>query len=206
MTVFMLAAAYPVGLTGGAPETRSVTQIDWNPVPHLGPIPINWYGLGWVAAYAVGLLLVRRGARRTALRTVDVEGVAMWALLGAIIGARLYYIAQNEPAAYLDRPWCIVAVWQGGLGYFGGLSGAIAAAYLYARRHRLSFPRLADLFAPAIPVAAAIGRIPCFLDGMDYGTPGGLPWGIVYLNPKSYAPLAAFRVIPIRCTSSSGIW
>jgi phosphatidylglycerol:prolipoprotein diacylglycerol transferase len=81
-----------------------------------------------------------------------------------------------------------VAIWEGGLAFFGGLFGGIGAAYIYARRTRASFGRLADLFAPAVPLGAAIGRIACGVDGMDYGTPTSLPWGVVYLNPNSYAP------------------
>lgn len=70
-----------------------------------------------------------------------------------------------------------------------GWPGGILAAYLYARRHGLSFLRLGDLFAPAIPIGGAIGRISCGLDGMDYGTPTSLPWGVVYENPNSFAPI-----------------
>lgn len=50
------------------------------------------------------------------------------------------------------------------------------------------FWRVADLFAPAIPLGSAIGRISCGLAGMDYGSPTSLPWGVVYTNPNSYAP------------------
>jgi phosphatidylglycerol:prolipoprotein diacylglycerol transferase len=79
-------------------------------------------------------------------------------------------------------------MWEGGLAFFGGLFGGIFAAWLYIRRAGLSFAPIADLFAPAIAVGAAIGRISCGLDGMDYGTPTSLPWGVVYDNPASYAP------------------
>lgn len=116
------------------------------------------------------------------------EGLLLWILLGAFAGARLYYVAQNDPLAYLSAPWRIAAVWEGGLAFFGGLVGAIGTAYFYARRTGLSFASLVDLFAPIVPIAAAIGRIPCGLDGMDYGTPTELPWGVVYLHPNSYAP------------------
>jgi phosphatidylglycerol:prolipoprotein diacylglycerol transferase len=75
------------------------------------------------------------------------------------------------------------------LAFFGGLAGGILAAYLYARRHGLSFLRLGDLFAPAIPIGGAVGRISCGLDGMDYGTPTSLPWGVVYENQNSFAPI-----------------
>src|SRR6266705_5788829 len=97
-------------------------KINWDPISHLGPIPINWYGLF----------------------------VALGFIVGSIIGARLYYIVQNQPGDYLRQPLRIFAVWEGGLAFFGGLFGAIIAAFLYTRREKLSFPRIADLFAPSI--------------------------------------------------------
>lgn len=162
--------------------------INWDPVPHLGPVPINWYGLGWIAGFVVALWLVRRWAPAAGLPRDHVESLAVWSLAGAFAGARLYFIAQNDPGAYLRAPWRIFMLWEGGLAFFGGLFGAVLAAFVYARRHAVPFARAADLFAPAIPIAAAIGRIPCWLAGMDYGTPARLPWSVVYTHPASYAP------------------
>lgn len=165
-----------------------MVTINWDPVPHIGPVPINWYGLGWVAAFLIALWLVRRWAPAMRFSREQVENLALWSLAGAFIGARLYFIAQNDPGAYLREPWRILMVWEGGLAFFGGLFGAVLAAFVYARRHAVPFARAADLFAPAIPIAAAIGRIPCWLAGMDYGTPTRLPWSVIYTHPASYAP------------------
>lgn len=162
--------------------------INWDPVPHVGPIPINWYGLGWITAFLIALWLVRRRARAAGLSRDHVESLAVWSLAGTFAGARFYFIAQNDPGAYLREPWRIFMLWEGGLAFFGGLFGAVLAAFVYARRHAVPFARAADLFAPAIPIAAAIGRIPCWLAGMDYGTPTRLPWSVVYTHPASYAP------------------
>jgi len=166
-----------------------VIRTDWNPIGHVGPIPINWYGLGWAAAFLVGWYLVRRWASASSIKQSTVEEVIVWIMLGSMLGARLYYVAQNEPVEYLMHPWRILAFWEGGLAFFGGLFGGIGAAYLYARRAGVPFAPLSDLFAPAVPVGAAIGRIACGVDGMDYGTPTQLPWGVIYLNPNSYAPI-----------------
>lgn len=163
--------------------------INWNPAPYIGPIPVNWYGLTWAGGFLIGGALVRRWARRQGVAVHHVENLVFWILVGAMVGARLYFIAQNEPSAYLSAPWRILALWEGGLAFFGGLFGGIAAAWLYIRRMGLSFSKTADLFAPAIPIGSAIGRISCFLDGMDYGTPTSLPWGVVYTHPNSYAPI-----------------
>ena len=164
-------------------------NIDWNPVGHLGPVPINWYGLTMAFGFLVGIYLVWRWAPKYQVPRQKLEGLFLWIVLGSVIGARIYYVVQNDFYSYLQEPWRILAVWEGGLAFFGGLFGATLAAYLYARRQRLEFSRVADLFAPAIPIGAAIGRISCGLAGMDYGTPTQLPWGVVYTNPHSYAPI-----------------
>lgn len=89
----------------------------------------------------------------------------------------------------MTQPWRALAIWEGGLAFFSGPGGGIAAAYLCCRRYDFDFSKVGDLFAPAIPIPGAIGHISCGLDGMDYGTPTRLPWGVVYLHPNSYAPL-----------------
>jgi phosphatidylglycerol:prolipoprotein diacylglycerol transferase len=164
-------------------------HINWDPKPYLGPIPINWYGLNFVLAFVVSGFLVRKWAPRWGFSKAQIESLLAWILVGTIIGARLYFVVQNDFYDYLTHPWRIAALWEGGLAFFGGLAGGILATYLYARKHGLSFLRLGDLFAPAIPIGGAVGRISCGLDGMDYGTPTSLPWGIVYENPNSFAPI-----------------
>jgi len=164
-------------------------EINWNPIAHFGPIPINWYGLTLALGFVVGGYLTRRWAPKFGVPQEKIEGLVLGILGGSIVGARIYYLVQNDFTSYLREPWRMFAVWEGGLAFFGGLAGGILAAYLYTRRERLQFSRVADLFAPAIPIGAAIGRISCGLAGMDYGTPTQLPWGFIYTNPNSYAPI-----------------
>jgi phosphatidylglycerol:prolipoprotein diacylglycerol transferase len=171
-------------------------RIDWNPTPHLGPVPVNWYGIGFALAFVVGWILVRRWAPKSDIDRMHVDALIAWIAAGTVIGARLYYVAQNDLAEYVAHPWRILAVWEGGLAFFGGLLGAILAAYIYIRHHHLPFLRTADLFAPAIPIGGAIGRISCGLDGMDYGTPTTAPWGVVYDNPNGFAPIDGVRRHP----------
>lgn len=163
-------------------------EINWNPIGHLGPIPINWYGLTMALGFLVGGYLVWRWAPKYEVPREKLDGLLLCIILGSVIGARIYYVVQNDFSSYLQEPWKVLEVWEGGLAFFGGLLGAILAAYLYARRQGLAFSRIADLFAPAIPIGAAIGRISCGLAGMDYGTPTQLPWSVIYTNPNSYAP------------------
>lgn len=163
-------------------------EINWNPVTQLGPVPVNWYGLTFALGFVGGGWLVYRWSRLFGFPREKVEGLLLWIALGTIAGARLYFVVQNDLAQYLAEPWRLFALWEGGLAFFGGLFGAMFAAYLYLRRPGLSFSTAADLFAPAVPIGSAIGRVSCGLAGMDYGAHTFLPWGVVYLNPNSYAP------------------
>lgn len=178
--------------------------IEWNPVGHVGPVPINWYGLGWGGAFLVGVWLLRRWAPRYGLTRQTAEDLVLWILFGTMIGARLYFIMQNDPLSYLREPWRVLAIWEGGLAFFGGLGGGIGAGYLYARRRGLSFARLADFVAPAVPIGGAIGRLACGLAGMDYGTPTSLPWGVVYTHPASYAPTRDVPRHPVQFYEMAG--
>ena len=164
-------------------------DISWNPVSYVGPIPINWYGITMVIGFLVGGYLVRRWSPLFDVPHEKIDGLMLWIVAGVIVGARIYFLVQNDFGSYLAVPWRMFAVWEGGLAFFGGLFGGTIAAFLYTLREGLSFPRVADLFAPAIPLGAAIGRVSCGLAGMDYGTPTTLPWGVVYTNPNSYAPV-----------------
>jgi phosphatidylglycerol:prolipoprotein diacylglycerol transferase len=164
-------------------------EINWNPISYWGLVPINWYGLTMALGFLVGGYLVWRWAPKYRVPREKIEGLLLWIIVGTVVGARIYYVVQNDFESYVHEPWRIFAVWEGGLAFFGGLFGGIAAAYLYCRRAKLKFSHVADLFAPAIPIGAAIGRISCGLAGMDYGTPTSLPWGVIYKNPNSYAPI-----------------
>ncbi len=164
-------------------------EVNWDPVSYLGPIPINWYGITMALGFLVGGYLVRRWSPLFNVPREKIDGLMLWIVVGVIVGARIYFLVQNDFGSYLAAPWRMFAVWEGGLAFFGGLFGGTFAAYIYARREGLRFATLADLFAPAIPISAAIGRISCGLAGMDYGTPTQLPWGVVYTNPNSYAPM-----------------
>lgn len=173
-------------------------DINWNPMPHVGPVPINWYGMTMALGFLVGGYLVWRSAPRYDVPREKIESLMVWIIVGTIVGARAYFLVQNDFGSYLQEPWRMLAVWEGGLAFFGGLIGATLSAFLFTLKENLSFARVADLFAPFIPIGAAIGRTTCGLAGMDYGTQTNLPWGVVYTNPNSYAPIDGIARHPVQ--------
>lgn len=115
-------------------------------------------------------------------------------------------VAPNDSIAYLRAPWRILTIGGRGLAFFGGLLAAVAAGVIWTRRHAVPFARARELFAPAVPIAAAIGRIPYWLAGMDYGTTTNLPWGVIYTPRRAMHRQTGLPVTPCSFTSSSAIW
>jgi phosphatidylglycerol---prolipoprotein diacylglyceryl transferase len=181
-----------------------MVEINWNPVPHVGVIPVNWYGITMMFGFLTGGYLTLHWAPKANLSRTHGEELLIWIIIGTVMGARIYFLLQNDVVTYLHNPVKILAVWEGGLAFFGGLMGATLAAFVYTWREGLSFPHVADLFAPAIPIGAAIGRVNCGLAGMDYGTPTHLPWGVIYTHANSYAPLDGVGRHPVQFYELAG--
>ena len=162
--------------------------IDIDPVlARLGPFTVRWYGL----MYAVGLALAlwvtlpvaeRRGASREAIYSI------FWGVtIAGLVGGRLYYVAQNNPAYYLAHPGRILAVWQGGMAFYGAIFLGVPALYLLARRYHAPFPALLDTAALFAPLAQTVGRIGNIINGDIVGYRSALPWATAYANPGAFA-------------------
>ena len=154
-----------------------------------GNFEIRSYGLIVALSFFLGLWISTREARRKGIDPQLIQDFALYALVGGILGARIYFVLFSDPAFFLKNPWQIFVVWRGGIGVIGSLLGGSLAALWYCRKKNLSFWRLADTLAPGIALAQAVGVLACFLNGDSYGKPTDLPWAITYTDPRSLAPL-----------------
>lgn len=155
----------------------------------IGHFEFRSYGVIVVLSFAAGLWLATKEAKRKGIDQQLINDFAVYGLLGGILGARLYYVVFSRPEYFLQHPWEIFAVWQGGIGVIGSLLGGLVAALWYTRRKNISFLRFADALAPAIPLGQTIGQLACLLNGDSYGRPTDVPWAIIYTDPRSLAPL-----------------
>jgi len=154
----------------------------WDPVAfHLGPLAIRWYGLGYLAAFLVaGWILDRVGrAGFIALTKEAVSDLIGWLVLGVLVGGRLGYALFYE-RSLLRHPLELLEIWTGGLSFHGGLLGVVLASALFARRRGLSWRRLADALALAVPPGIFAVRCANFVNAELYGrlAPAWLPWGV----------------------------
>lgn len=155
----------------------------------LGTFELRSYGIILALSFFLGLWLSAREAKTRGLDPALVHDFAFYALLGGIVGARIYYVVFSDPAYFLQRPWEIVAVWHGGIGIIGALAGGSLAALWYCRKKQLSFWRFADVLAPGVALGQAAGVIACLLNGDSYGKPADVAWAITYTDPRAMAPL-----------------
>jgi len=152
----------------------------------IGPLAIRWYGVMIALACLVGLLLAKKEAERKGIDKDKIEGFFLYAIIGAIIGARLYYIAFTDLSQLWMNPLSVFAIWQGGLAIHGAILSGILVTAFYTWRQNISFAKFTDTLAPSLILGQAIGRIGCFFNGDAHGFPTGLPWGVVYA-PESPA-------------------
>lgn len=122
-------------------------------------------------------------------------GVSLWAIIGGIIGARIYHVLSTLPYYFLN-PLNIFALWNGGLGIWGAVAGGYIGIVIYLRKNKENILSWLDLLSIVLPLGQAIGRWGNFSNNEIFGTPTNLPWGIyVPLNnrPKEYLSFTKFH-------------
>ncbi|MDE2900703.1 MAG: prolipoprotein diacylglyceryl transferase [Chloroflexota bacterium] len=149
-----------------------------------GGIILSWHGLFSVIAVAVAVWLTTKLAPRNGISADDVLSVAVWAIIGGVIGARLLHIV-DKLDYYTANPLDIFAIWSGGIAVWGGVLGGLLGGWIYASRAGIVRGRLADVTAPGLLLAMAIGRIGDIINGEHLSHQTDLPWGFVYTHPGS---------------------
>lgn len=140
----------------------------------IGAFSLRSYGLFMALGFAAGVglsLFLNRKDRRAGLTAVPDEtlmDLSAWIMAGSVAGARLLYVLVM-PGEFAERPWTALAVWNGGLVYYGGLLGGILAACWWIRRKKLPLWPLADSLAPGLALGQVFGRVGCFFNGCCYG-------------------------------------
>ena len=153
----------------------------------IGPVGLSAYGLMIALGVVAGTALASRRFERSGGGTRDeLQSVAMWSVLGGIVGARLYHVA-TAWELFADDLWRIPMVWKGGLGIPGGLLGGVVAGVVVVRRRGLSLPTVLTAAAPGIALAQSIGRWGNWWNQELFGRPTGLPWGLEISDDKTPA-------------------
>jgi phosphatidylglycerol:prolipoprotein diacylglycerol transferase len=183
---------------------------------HLGPLAIRWYALSYITGLLLGWWYLVRLIRTPSLWTGatfggkppatvdDIGDLVVWATLGVIIGGRLGYVliygtffcgiwgtspaCAGLPLGYLTNPIKIIAAWEGGMSFHGGLIGVVVALWLFARKRRLAMLKIGDLVCSVTPIGLFFGRIANFINGELWGKATNVPWAMVFPRAPDQLP------------------
>jgi phosphatidylglycerol:prolipoprotein diacylglycerol transferase len=161
-----------------------------------GPFSLRWYGLMYVAGIVVGMLLLLPYARRRGVSSEQVWNVFWGVAIAALIGGRLYYVAQNNPADFAHHPGDIFAFWQGGMAFFGAIFLGLPVLLLLAWQQKVPLGIALDCVAVFAPLAQAVGRVGNIINGDVVGYQSNLPWAFTYNNSFVPADLLHHAVQP----------
>ena len=167
---------------------------------HLGPLPIRWYALAYVAGIVLGWWYAARLAKtqrlwapgKAPITSNQLDDLVLWIVLGIILGGRLGYALFYKPVMYVHlftgQNWAerleLFQLWTGGMSFHGGFLGVALAIVLYARSQRIDMLRLGDLVAPVVPIGLMFGRLANFINGELWGRETTVPWAIRFCNAR----------------------
>lgn len=164
-----------------SPEIFSVTIFGME-------LALRWYALAYIVGILLGWRLALRAVRTPRLwrdgapvmSPSQIEDLLTWIIIGVILGGRLGYVLFYQPGYYLSNPGEILAVWQGGMSFHGGLLGVICAGLFYTWRHQIARLSAADVMALGVPPGLLLGRLANFINAELWGRPTDMPWGVAF--------------------------
>ncbi len=166
----------------------------------IGPFPLRWYALAYVAGIVLGwwyaALLAKRerlwAPRRPPVTTVQLDDLVLWITLGIILGGRFGYALFYKPELFgqlfTGDGWAqrleLFQLWTGGMSFHGGFLGVVAALAIYGSRKKINLLSLGDLIAPVAPIGIFFGRVANFINGELWGRVTDVPWAVRFCNNR----------------------
>lgn len=150
----------------------------------IGDFPIYTYGIMQGIAFIAAMLVIYRLLQNEKIEKERILDLSVWAVAGGIIGARVWFVTENFHL-YNGNIFAALKIWEGGMVFYGGLLGGVAAGMAYLIKNRMNIPKVGDIMMPGFALAVSIGRIGCFLNGCCYGRID-YKWGVKF--PASHYP------------------
>jgi phosphatidylglycerol:prolipoprotein diacylglycerol transferase len=151
----------------------------------IGPLAVHWYGLMYVLAFALFIILGRVRIKQPHIAVLgwkkeDLDDMLFYGMLGVVIGGRLGEVLFYRPEYFMHNPLEIFMVWHGGMSFHGGFLGVILAMYLWSRKAGRNLFDVLDFIAPLVPLGYAAGRLGNFINAELPGriAPETLPWAM----------------------------
>lgn len=176
-------------------------------IPLFGGVTVYTYGFMVAAGFVAGIFWIIYETRKKGLDTGKALDLIFYIIISSIIGSRILYLIVMDPTRLITEPWSIFMVWEGGLVFFGGLIAAGITALIFFWKYKMPIRIYLDVFAPALAIGHAFGRIGCFMVGCCHGRPASSGWLRFALtfpdNPDTFAP-ANIPLYPTQLIEAAG--
>jgi phosphatidylglycerol---prolipoprotein diacylglyceryl transferase len=148
----------------------------------VGPVSVRWYGMAYLAAFAIawglGLWRIHRG--QTDMTRDELADLVFYGALGAVLGGRFGYALFYGLDELRHDPAWLLRIWEGGMSFHGGLIGVLIATWIFARLRGRNMLSVADFVAPLAPIGLGIGRLGNFVNVELPGRATDVAWGLIY--------------------------
>lgn len=148
----------------------------------LGKVKVTWYFLSYLVGFFIFWRLTLRHVRKpgSGWKTWEVNEGMAYAILGVILGGRLGYVLFYNPGYFMDHPWDIFKLWQGGRSFHGAALGLLVVGWLYTRSYKKTFLQCADIVIYSVAPGIMLGRIANFINNELWGRVSDVPWAMVF--------------------------
>lgn len=148
----------------------------------VGKLPVHWYGIMYLVAFASAWWLGRLRARKpnSGWSTEQIDDIVFYCALGVVLGGRIGYTLFYNLQAFLHHPVVLFKVWEGGMSFHGGLLGVLVAIWLFNRKYQHGYWNTVDFIAPLVPLGLGAGRLGNFINGELWGKVSDVPWAMVF--------------------------
>jgi len=148
----------------------------------VGPLHVRWYGLMYVLGFMASYFFVQRQIQRFSFRELEpwFENLNLTLILSVVLGGRLGYVLFYNFSYYLRHPLEIPATWTGGMSFHGACIGVMLGGWLYLRKKKINYWKVADIYVVTIPIGLGLGRLGNFINGELFGRTTDLPWGMIF--------------------------
>ncbi len=162
---------------------------------------IPLYGICFFGGIGIAVAVALLICKRVGFPRWELVYSAIYIMIGAMIGAKLLFIAVSwKTIVALKLP--LIAVIQGGFVFYGGLIGGVAGLWIYTKLYKMKFADYVDIYAAVVPLGHAFGRVGCFFAGCCYGIP--CRFGVVYESTVGTTPVGV-RLLPIQLIEAAAL-
>ena len=165
----------------------------------IGFLEIHTYGVFVALGFFIAFKTLLFYGKKSSFSSTLIETLTFLVFIFSLIGARLFYVLISWQE-FANNPSDIFKIWQGGLVFWGGFLGGAITVIIFSMKHKIVLWKLADVFAPALVIGHALGRIGCFFAGCCYGKSTDSFLGVVF--PENCLAPSGIKLLPTQLLSS----